>query len=127
MTTKKDFIQLRIDTLTKNQFKELCIRHNQSMSKVLLEHINGGIALNGLKPYDNGINQSSHIDSITNLDYAPTLLHLLKEFMKNRYEEHACLTDECLMELFTGLLANNELHLLFELEHLDNRIRAEWS
>lgn len=127
MTTKKDFIQLRIDASTKNEFKQYCNCQGQTMSKVLLEHINESIAINGLKPNDYRINQSPHIEPITNLDYAPTLLNLLKEFMKSRYEEHACLSDECLKELFSELLGNNELYLLFELEHLDNRIRAEWS
>jgi hypothetical protein len=72
-------------------------------------------------------NDDDRFDRITNLDYAPKLRHLLSEYMKCRFEEHSCLTDDCLMELYLELESNNQLHLLFEVEHFHNRVKSEWS
>ncbi len=122
---KNNFIQFRIDNETKIQFKNYCNNELQKpMSWVFSQCIKNCINSNQpLSP----INDDDHLDQITNLDYAPKLKALLIEFMKVRHEEYACLSDECLMELYQELNQSNQIHLLFEWEHFDGRIRYEWS
>ena len=122
---KNNFIQFRIDNDTKFQFKHYCNKElHKPMSWVFSQCINK--CINSNQP-PSPINDDNHIDFITNLDYTPSLKNLLKELMKVRYEEYACISDSCLMELYIELIERNELHLLFEWEHLDNRIKKEWS
>lgn len=122
---KNNFIQFRIDNDTKLLFKNYCNNELQKpMSWVFSQCINECI-MNNQQP--SPMNDDDHFDCINNLDYTPTLKNLLKELMKARYEEYACLSDECLLELYTELLNNQQLYLLFEREHMDNRIKNEWS
>ena len=125
---KNKFIQFRIDELTKQKFKQHCsnvIRKPMSLvfNKCILENISK------YEPESEIIitNDDDRFDRITNLDYTPNLRHLLSEYMKCSYEEYSCLTDDCLMELYQELESNNQLHLLFEVEHFHNRVKSEWS
>lgn len=122
---KNNFIQFRIDNDTKIQFKNYCNNELQKpMSWVFSQCIKKCMNSN---QQPSPMNDDDHIDCINNLDYTPTLKNLLKELMKVRYEEYACISDECLMELYQELYQSNQLHLLFEWEHFDGRIRDEWS
>jgi antitoxin component of RelBE/YafQ-DinJ toxin-antitoxin module len=135
---KKDkYIQIRINDQLKKDFQTILNENESNMSEALTYAITHAvkdaqapytqlcIKLNNQQP--SPINDDDHLDQITNLDYTPTLKNLLKELMKARYEEYACLSDECLLELYTELLNNQQLYLLFEREHMDNRIKNEWS
>jgi antitoxin component of RelBE/YafQ-DinJ toxin-antitoxin module len=121
---KKNFIQFRIDSDTKLQFKNYCNNAlNKPMSWVFNQCINECISNNASSP----ANDDDHLDQITNLDYAPSLKALLIELMKVRHEEYACLKDDTLMDFYKELYQSNQLFLLFENEHFNMRIRAEWS
>lgn len=139
---KTKYIQFRVDERLKQDFKSAVKLHNLSMSKVLMNALQGCvndlpndtdsctpmcIELNENDQSPSPTNDDDHLDQITNLDYAPTLKVLLKELSKARHEEYACLTDECLISLYKELYQSNQLHLLFEWEHFDGRIRDEWS
>ena len=133
---KNKYIQIRINDQLKKDFQSILNENESNMSEALTYAITHAVK-DAQAPYTqlciNLNNQqpttinNDHIDFITNLDYTPTLKSLLKELMKVRYEEYACISDDCLLELYTELLERNELHLLFEWEHLDNRIKNEWS
>jgi hypothetical protein len=137
---KKDSqIQFRLDSITKKRFKSLLLEAGDNMSEALCRAV---VKLIDDLPNETELctpmciklnentqpaNDDDHLDQITNLDYAPTLKTLLKELSKARHEEYACLDDECLMALYIELYQSNQLHLLFEWEHFDGRIRDEWS
>ena len=140
---KKDSqIQFRLDSKTKQRFKSLLLEAGDNMSEAIYRAIQKlvddlpmetdlctplCIKLNENNQPQSSINDDDHLDQITNLDYAPTLKGLLIQLMKARHEEYACLTEECLMELYIELYQNTELHLLFEQEHFDGRVNDEWS
>jgi hypothetical protein len=127
---KNNFIQFRVDDLTKQKFKQHCTHViNESMSSVFNKCILENISKYEPKSEMEIISTTDdeRFDIITNLNFAPNLRHLLSEFMNCRYEEHSCLTDDCLMELYLELESNNQLHLLFEVEHFHNRVKSEWS
>jgi antitoxin component of RelBE/YafQ-DinJ toxin-antitoxin module len=136
---KKDSqIQFRITSATKERFKTLLLESGKNMSNVINSAINTivqDLSSNGIYTQlciNENVAQpttinNDHIDFITNLDYTPTLKSLLKELMKVRYEEYACISDDCLLELYTELYQSNQLHLLFERQHQENRIKNEWS
>jgi hypothetical protein len=127
---KNKFIQFRIDELTKQKFKQHCsyvLRKPMSLvfNRCILENISKYEPKSEMEIIST--TDEERFDIITNLDFAPNLKHLLSEFMKCRYEENSCLTNDCLMELYLELESNNQLHLLFEIEHFHNRVKSEWS
>jgi len=140
---KKDSqIQFRLDSVTKKRFKSLLFEAGDNMSEALCRVIEQlvndlpnetelctpmCIKLNENDQQLSPTNDDDHLDQITNLDYTPSLKALLKELTKARHEEYACLTDDCLISLYKELYQSNQLHLLFEWEHFDGRIRDEWS
>jgi len=140
---KKDSqVQFRLDSITKKRFKSLLLEAGDNMSEVICRAI---LKLVNYQPNETDlytpmcieikennqpaspVNDDEHLEQITNLDYAPSLKSLLKELTKARHEEYACLTDDCLMSLYKELYQSNQLHLLFEWEHFDGRIRGEWN
>ena len=140
---KKDSqIQFRLDSQTKKRFKSLLLEAGDNMSealcRVIVKLVNDQpnktdsytpmcIELNENNKPSSPANDDDHLDQIMNLDYAPTLKALLIALSKARHEEYACLTEECLLELYIELYQNHQLHLLFEWEHFDGRVRGEWS
>lgn len=67
------------------------------------------------------------MDEITNLEFAPELKVLLIEYCYAIYEENAEIDDYHLFAEYNLLKTNNELHLLFELSHFNNRLKNEYT
>ncbi len=67
------------------------------------------------------------MDEITNLDYAPTLKSLLIEYCLAVYEENAIIDDYHLLAEYNLLKKENNLCLLHELEHFNNRLKDEYT
>ena len=57
---------------------------------------------------------------LQNFNLNPNLRELLANYCLINYEENAIIDDEHLMMEYRLLERNNELHLLFEAEKLDN-------
>jgi hypothetical protein len=114
------FIQFRINDNSKKAFQLNCKANNKSMSEVLFEFINTST---------NQYTQSCipHFERIENLDFSPTLRTLLINYSIGLDEEYACITEGLLMQLYDELIAQNKLHLIFEWDTFQNRIRSEFS
>ncbi len=117
---KDKYIQIRINEDAKKAFQYNCKASNKSMSEVLLNYINAST---------NQKTQSciEHFEPIENLNFSPILRTLLINYSLGLDEENACITEGHLMQLYEELIAQNKLHLLFEWDGFQNRIRSEFS
>lgn len=126
--TKTKYMQFRVDSQLKQDFKMMVRDRNMSMSEVLTS------ALQGCVDDINAENtQLCMLDSTTNnkpnvffhikdFDDSPELKKLLIEYEYGMNEEHHCVTDDCLLGLYCQLLQNNQLHMLFEWNAFNNSI-----
>ena len=117
---KDKFIQIRINDDAKKAFQFNCSANKKSMSEILHEFI------------DTTNNQRtqeciSHFEPIENLEFSPMLRTLLVNYLLGLDEEYACITEGCLIQLYLELISKNELHLLFEWDGFQNRMRTEFN
>jgi hypothetical protein len=117
MEKKRNSIQLRIDSSQKELFKNNCIQTKKSMSKEITDFIN--------KFNNNESVHIEHIDEIESFEFITILRTLLIDYVLGKYEEFACVTDDCLMHEYKDLQKRGEVHLLFEWKHFINRISVE--
>lgn len=117
MEKKRNIIQLRIDSNQKELFKSNCNLTKRTMSKEITDFIN--------KFNNNETVHIEHVDEIESFEFIPILRTLLIEYVLGKYEEFACITDDCLMYEYQELVKRGEVHLLFEWKHFINRISVE--
>lgn len=55
--------------------------------------------------------------------YNPILKGLLANYCLRQYEDNAIIDDEHLLVEYNWLLNNNQLHVLFDSEYLDNQYK----
>jgi hypothetical protein len=117
---KDKFIQIRIDEDSKRAFQYNCKASKKSMSAVLLDYIDASTNQYTLTCI-------SHFEPIMNLEFSPILRTLLINYSIGLDEENACITEGHLMQLYEELITQNKLHLVFEWDGFQNRIRSECS
>lgn len=128
---KNKYIQIRINEQLKIEFQSILKDQNQNMTEVLTYAITHAVA-DMQSPYthkciDNERTNKPHdFYAITDLDEIPQLKNLLVEYEYGMNEQHACITDECLLAVYNQLLSTNQLHLLFEWTAFQNSIKNDY-